>query len=70
MRVMHASSIFTQNGKPEIGLELAKFASEKFPDVLMVWQIMLNNPTLNDAERKFVKENLHRLDPKNPEYFS
>ena len=69
MRVMHASSIYTQNGKPEIGLELAKFASEKFPNVLMVWQIMFNNPTLSDSERKLVKENLHRLDPKNPEYF-
>jgi len=69
MRVMHASSIYTQNGKPEIGLELAKFASEKFPNVLMVWQIMFNNPTLTETEKQVVKENLHRLDPKNPEYF-
>jgi O-antigen ligase len=70
MRVMHASSIYTQNGKPEIGLELARFASEKFPNVLMVWQIMFNNPTLSETEKQVVKENLHRLDPKNPEYFS
>jgi O-antigen ligase len=68
MRLMHASSIYTANGKPDTGLELAKVAAKEFPDVLMVWDIMLKNPNLNSIEKEEVLSQLRRIDPLNPNY--
>jgi O-antigen ligase len=68
MRLMHASSIYTANGKPDMGLELAKVAAKEFPDVWMVWDIMLKNPNLNSIEREEVLSQLRRIDPLNPNY--
>jgi O-antigen ligase len=68
MRLMHASSIFTANGKPDTGLELAKVAAKEFPDVWMVWDIMLKNPNLNSIEKEEVLSQLRRIDPLNPNY--
>jgi hypothetical protein len=65
---MHASSIYTANGKPDMGLELAKVAAKEFPDVWMVWDIMLKNPNLNSIEREEVLSQLRRIDPLNPNY--
>jgi hypothetical protein len=65
---MHASSIYTANGKPDTGLELAKVAAKEFPDVWMVWDIMLKNPNLNSIEKEEVLSQLRRIDPLNPNY--
>jgi O-antigen ligase len=68
MRLMHASTIYTANGKPDTGLELAKVAAKEFPDVWMVWDIMLKNPSLNSIEKEEVLSQLRRIDPLNPNY--
>lgn len=68
MRLMHASSIYTANGYPEIGLKLAMYASKEFPDVWMVWDIMLKNPKLNQSDKEEILKQLRRIDPLNPNY--
>lgn len=68
MRLLHASSIYTANGRPDIGLELAKFASKEFPDVWMVWDLMLKNPNINQTDKERALTELRRIDPLNPNY--
>jgi len=68
MRLMHASSIYTANGRPDTGLKLAKVAAKEFPDVWMVWDIMLKNPNLTSIEKEEVLLQLRRIDPLNPNY--
>jgi O-antigen ligase len=68
VRVMQASDSHSRSNIPETGLELARYAVEKFPNNFFAWKLLSKTPGVTDAEKAQAKLELHRLDPLNPEF--
>lgn len=66
--VMQASDLHSRSKIPETGLELARYAVEKFPNNFFAWRLLSTTPGVTDAEKAQAKLELHRLDPLNPEF--
>lgn len=67
-RIVQASEIYTKNNVPEKGIELAKFATEKFPRDFRVWYFYFKNPNISAAEKELALKVLRELDPLNPDF--
>ena len=67
-RIVQASDIYTKNNVIDKGLEMAKFATEKFPHDFRVWYFYYMNPSTSVEEKARVKKILHELDPLNSDY--
>ena len=67
-RIVQASDIYSKNNVLDKGLELAKYATEKFPHEFRVWYFYYMNPNISAAEKARVKKKLHELDPFNADY--
>jgi hypothetical protein len=68
VRVMQASDVHSRSNIPKTGLELARYAVEKFPNNFFAWKLLSNTLGVTDAEKAQAKLELHRLDPLNPEF--
>jgi O-antigen ligase len=68
VRVMQASDLHSRSNIPVTGLELARYAVEKFPNNFFAWKLLSNTPNVTDAEKAKAKLEMHRLDPLNPEF--
>lgn len=68
VRVMQASDLHSRSNIPKTGLELARYAVEKFPNNFFAWKLLYNTPGVTVAEKAQAKLELHRLDPLNPEF--
>ena len=64
-RIVGVAQLFLANNLNQEALELARLASEYFPDSSFAWEALLSNPTLTPTERTRVKQELKRLDPNN-----
>ena len=64
-RIVGVAQLFLANNLNQEALELARLASEYFPDSSFAWEALLSNPTLTPTERTKVKQELKRLDPNN-----
>ena len=67
-RIVQASDIYSKNNVIDKGLELAQYATEKFPHEFRVWYFYYMNPNISAAEKARVKKKLHELDPFNADY--
>jgi O-antigen ligase len=68
VRVMQASDLHSRSNIPITGLELARYAVEKFPNNFFAWKLLFNTPSVTDAEKAKAKLEMLRLDPLNPEF--
>ena len=68
VRVMQASDLHSRNNLPKTGLELARYAVEKFPNNFFAWKLLSTTPDVTDVEKIKAKAELHRLDPLNPAF--
>lgn len=68
LRVLQASTIYTSHKVPTKGLEIARYAVEKFPNNFYAWKVLSDTPGATDAEKAKAKAELHRLDPLNPAF--
>jgi len=68
IRFIQASTLYTNNGMPEKGLEIAKFATEKYPTDFAAWYFYYMSPSISAPEKAIVKSRLHELDPLNPDF--
>ena len=68
IRLLQASTIYTRSGMPSKGLEIAKFATELFPNNYYAWQVFMNTPGISENEKIEALKQLRRLDPLNPAY--
>jgi len=67
-RIVQASDIYSKNNVIDKGLEMAKFATEKFPHDFRVWYFYYMNPNISAEEKARVKKKLNELDPLNDDY--
>jgi O-antigen ligase len=67
-RIVQASDIYTKNNVIDKGLEMAKYATEKFPHDFRVWYFYYMNANISAEEKARVKKILHELDPLNSDY--
>jgi hypothetical protein len=67
-RIVQASDIYSKNNVIDKGLELAKYATEKFPHDFRVWYFYYMNANISAEEKARVKKKLHELDPLNSDY--
>jgi hypothetical protein len=67
-RIVQASEIYTKNNVAAKGLEMAKYATEKFPHDFRVWYFYYMNANISVEEKARVKKKLHELDPLNSDY--
>jgi hypothetical protein len=67
-RIFQATDIYLKNNVPDKGLELAKFGIEKFPNDFRAWYLYYLLPNIDAEEKLKVKEQLHKLDPNNPDF--
>jgi len=68
LRVLQASNLYTRKNVPTTGLELARYAVEKFPNNFYAWRVLSTTPGLSETEKAKAKAEMHRLDPLNPEF--
>lgn len=68
IRLLQASTIYTKSGMPSKGLEIAKFATEMFPNNYYAWKVFVNTPGISENEKIEAIKQLRRLDPLNPVY--
>jgi O-antigen ligase len=67
-RIVQASEVYTKNNVIDKGLEMAKYATEKFPHDFRVWYFYYMNVNISVEEKARVKIKLHELDPLNADY--
>ena len=68
LRVLQASTIYTRNNVPAKGLEIARYAVDKFPNNFFAWKVLSDTPGATDAEKAKARSEMHRLDPLNPAF--
>jgi len=68
LRVLQASTIYTSHKVPTKGLEIARYAVEKFPNNFFAWKVLNDTPGATDAEKAKARAEMHRLDPLNPAF--
>jgi len=68
IRFVQASTLYTNNGMPEKGVEIAKFATEKYPTDFAAWYFYYTLPSTSETEKASIKSRLHELDPLNPDF--
>jgi len=66
--IVQSSEIYSKNKLPDKGLELAKFATEKFPHDFRVWYFYYKIPNISSSEKALALKYLRELDPLNPDY--
>jgi hypothetical protein len=66
--IVQSSEIYSKNKLPDKGLELAKFATEKFPHDFRVWYFYYKIPDISSSEKALALKYLRELDPLNPDY--
>ena len=67
-RIVQASDIYSKNNVIDKGLELARYATEKFPHDFRVWYFYYMSANISAEEKARVKKKLHELDPLNADY--
>jgi O-antigen ligase len=68
IRLLQASTIYTSRKVPTTGLELARYAVEKFPNNFYAWRVLSSTPGITDLEKAKAKAEMLRLDPLNPAF--